>query len=143
MNKKLLFFATVLMFFALGCKTESKTPVIAGEWIGDTLLLSSTAVPVDLNLEDALIRLYGTMANFNLDSTFTLSTYTDSVAETTTGRWHLEKDQLLIIFTDTLMNVQSKDTFEFKINKLTADSLIVQALLDSLEIQTVFRKVGK
>jgi hypothetical protein len=87
--------------------------------------------------------LYGTTASFNNDSTFVFSTYTDSLADITSGKWYMADNKKLIIYTDTLFNVASRDTFEFNINKLTADSLIVQALLDSLEVEAVFRKVGK
>ena len=134
----------IFLFLGYACtKPESKVPLLNGEWIGDTVQLVSDVVPESVNWEDALLQMYGTTANFNNDSTFVFSTYTDSLADITSGKWYMADNKKLIIYTDTLFNVASCDTFEFNINKLTADSLIVQALLDSLKVEAVFRKVGK
>lgn len=143
MRKNIVFFG-ILLFTGIACsKPEPKTPVLAGEWIGDTILMASGIVPESVNWEDALLKIYGTMAKFNSDSTFTLSMYTDSIAEITTGRWYMPESSRLTIYTDTLMSVKSSDMFEFKIDKLTNDSLVIQALLDSLEVQAVFRKIAE
>ncbi len=143
MIKNAAIFGIFLLLGYACTKPEAKVATLNGEWIGDTVQLVSDVVPESVNWEDALLQMYGTTASFNNDSTFVFSTYTDSLADITSGKWYMADNKKLIIYTDTLFNVASRDTFEFNINKLTADSLIVQALLDSLEVEAVFRKVGK
>lgn len=135
----------LLLLLGYACsKPQTNVPTLTGDWIGDTIQLVSDIVPETVNWEDALLQMYGTTVQFTADSLFTLSTFTDSVAEITSGKWHMPDKDRLLVYTDTLMNVPSRDTFEFKVDKLTADGyVVVQAMLDSLAVQAVFRRVEK